>query len=97
MTAIVLRDCVDDKWNFFYSDCKLMLQNLDLCTLAYVFKLLGQTVCFRCLHAKQTKIAIISAAVCSVALSNKYYISSVYWCVRLVTDLIIQAALDGYW
>ena len=38
------------------------------------------------------KKAVISAAVCTVTLSNKYHIPSLYWSVRLVTDLIIQAA-----
>lgn len=45
---------------------------------------------------KKIKRAVISAAVCIVTLSNKYHIS-VYWCVRLVTDVIIQAALNGYY
>jgi hypothetical protein len=41
---------------FFYCNCKVILENLDLFTLAYVFKLLGQTVCIRHPHAKQTKL-----------------------------------------
>lgn len=64
------------------------------------FKLLEQTVCFKHLHAKQNKTknqtAIIwAAAVCTVTLSNKYHIPSVHWSVKVVTDLIIHAALNG--
>lgn len=37
----------------FFPNCKLVLEHLDLLSLAYVFKLLGQTVCFRYLHTKK--------------------------------------------
>lgn len=44
---------------------------------------------------KKFKRAIISAAVCTATLCNRYHVSSVYWSVRAVTDLIIQATLNG--
>lgn len=45
---------------------------------------------------QKNQSAIISAAaVCTVTLSNKYHIPSVYWSVKVVTDVIIQAALHG--